>query len=110
MTDTMISLTEIETFAVQIADPDFDPLSIEKLIGHLGEAEFEAVIDRAVEISRGHSEAALSEADKLASLNQLAHAAGCPKGEPVIPWLQERGLIEQVDGGWHFKPAKPGAV
>ena len=60
MTDTMISLTEIETFAVQIADPDFDPLSIEKLIGHLGEAEFEAVIDRAVEISRGHSEAALS--------------------------------------------------
>jgi hypothetical protein len=107
----MITQTEIETFAMQIAEPDFDPSQIEALIGHLRDAEIEAVIDRAAEISREHGEAALSEADTLASLSRLAHATGCPRGEPVIPWLQERGLIEQVDGGgWRFKTPAPRAA
>jgi hypothetical protein len=104
---TNLNPTELETFAVQIADPAFDPSSIESLIGHLGEIEFEAVIDRAIEIARCSGEAVLSEADDLTSLSRLAHAAGCPKGEPVIPWLQERGLVEQVDDGWRFRAAKP---
>ncbi|HMF67604.1 MAG TPA: hypothetical protein VK602_08345 [Phyllobacterium sp.] len=39
---------------------------------------------------------------------RLARAAACPDGEPIIPWLQERGLIEQVDdGGWRFKTPAP---
>ncbi|WMT79499.1 hypothetical protein [Bradyrhizobium sp. Ash2021] len=107
---TKLNPTEIEAYAVQMADPDFDLSSIETLIGHLPEREFEAVFDRAAEISREYGKAALSEADTLAAMNRLAHATGCPHGEPVIPWLQERGLIEQVDDGWRFKTAKPGAV
>ena len=41
------------------------------------------------------------------SLTRLARATGCPLTEPIIPWLQERGLIENVEGGWRFKTAEP---
>jgi hypothetical protein len=70
--DTVISPSEIETFAMRIAEPDFDLSTIETLIGHLPERYFDAVIDRAAEIARG--EAAIAEADDLTSLNQLARA------------------------------------
>jgi hypothetical protein len=54
----MITPTEIEAYAVQIAEPDFETASIGPLIGHLGDAEFEAVMDRAAEISRDRGRAA----------------------------------------------------
>jgi hypothetical protein len=41
------------------------------------------------------------------SLTRLARATGCPLTEPIIPWLQEHGLIEKVDGHWRFKVAEP---
>lgn len=42
----MITAQQIEAFAVQIAEPDFviSKASIEPLIGHLGDAEFQAVM------------------------------------------------------------------
>jgi hypothetical protein len=103
---------EIEAFAMQIAEPGFEvsKASIEPLIGHLGASEFRTVLRRAAEISRERGRAAYAEADSLESLRRLGKAAGCPDGEPIIPWLQERGLIEEVDGGWRFKTAKPGAA
>jgi hypothetical protein len=105
----MITPAEIEAYAVQIAKPDFliSKASIEPLIGHLGDAEFKAVMGRAAEISRERGRAAFAEADKLETLTRLAHAAGCPSGTPVVPWLRERGLIEEVDGGFRFKTASP---
>jgi hypothetical protein len=107
----MITPTEIEAYAVQIAEPDFETASIEPLIGHLGDAEFEAVMDRAAEISRDRGRAAHDEADTLVALTRLAHAAGCPSGIAVVPWLQEHGLVEEVNSsGFGFKTAKPGAV
>jgi hypothetical protein len=52
----------------------------------------------------------MNTADTLKTLTRLARAAGCPRGVAVIPWLQERGLVEKVDGGWRFTTAKPGEV
>ena len=106
----MSTPAEIESYAVQIAEPDFETASIEPLIGHLGDADFEAVMNRAAEISRERGRAAFAEADSLENLDRLANAAGCPPDVPTIPWLQERGLIEEVDDGWRFKIAKPGAA
>jgi hypothetical protein len=106
----MISKSEIETYAGQIAEPDFETASIEPLIGHLGDAEFEAVMDRAAEISSERGLAAHAEADALRSVVRLAKATGIRAGGKPVPWLQERGLIEEVDGGFRFKTAKPGAV
>jgi hypothetical protein len=154
----MISAQEIEEYAKQIGQVDFDLVRDgEKLIGHLygddllavlvraseiareiavaakaeadrleaeannsfefdlsakdlGLAEFEAVIDRAEAVSRARGKAAYAAADTLAALIRLAHAAGCPSGVAVIPWLQERGLVEEVDGGFLFRTAKPGGA
>jgi hypothetical protein len=80
----MITAQQIEAFAVQIAEPDFviSKASIEQLIGHLGDAEFKAVMARAAEISRERGRAAFAVADTLETLTGLAHAAGCPSGTP----------------------------
>jgi hypothetical protein len=103
----MISPQEIEAFAVKLAVPG-EVSDIPALIGHLDEPDINAVLDRAEAISRERGEADLAEARVLKSLQRLAHAAGCPSGIPVIPWLQEHGLIEEVDGGWKFKAPLPG--
>jgi hypothetical protein len=102
-----ITQSEIEAFAVQIAEPDFKTESIEPLIGHLYGADVSAVLDRAAEIAREYAKAAFAEADATECLVRLANAAGCPDSESVIPWLLERGLIEKVEDGWRFKTAKP---
>jgi hypothetical protein len=106
----MITQTEIEAYAVQIGAPGFETASLEPLIGHLGDAEFEAVMDRAAEISRRRGKAAFAEADSLENLQRLAHAAGMPDGGKPVQWLQERGLIEKIGDGWRFKTAKPEAM
>jgi len=104
-----ITPLEIEAYAVKMAEPSFEvsEASIGALIGHLDPDDLNAVLDRSAEIAREHGEAAYVEAHVLESLQRLAHAAGCPSGIPVIPWLQERGLIEDVDGGWRFKAPLP---
>jgi hypothetical protein len=43
----MITPAEIETYAERIAAPGFEMALIEPLIGHLSDAEFKAVMDRA---------------------------------------------------------------
>jgi hypothetical protein len=103
MTDAL----QIEKYASQIAEPDFDTASIDPLIGHLSDAEIDIVMDRAADIAQERGPAAMAESDALKNLSRLAHAAGMPAGGKPIPWLQERGLIERVGDGWRFKTAKP---
>jgi len=104
----MITEAEIETYAEQIAAPGFATASIEPLIGHLDDADFGMVLKRASGISRARGRAADTAADSLETLTRLAHAAGCPAGVAVLPWLQERGLAEEVESGWRYKVPKPG--
>jgi hypothetical protein len=33
-----------------------------------------------------------------------------PDGGNPVAWLQERGLIEEINGALWFKPAKPGGA
>ncbi len=109
----MISQTEIETFATKISEPDFKPTPENMLavIGHLSQDEFDLVYARAMEIHNARIAAMQAEAMPLENLGRLAHAAGCPSGVPVIPWLAERGLVEQVaGGGWRIAKAKPSAA
>ena len=107
----MITETEIETYAVQIAESDFDMArGAENLIGHLYGEDFIAVMRRASEIARNVVATARAEANALENLERLAKATGCPEAKPMIPWLQERGLIEKVDGLWRLWIAKPAAV
>jgi hypothetical protein len=105
-----ISMKQVESFAQQIAEPDFDMSQVEPLIGHLNGPAFEAVMTRAEEIAREEAEKADAAADALEELRRLALASGCPKGTPYIPWLQERGLIEEVEDGWTFRKAGPGLL
>lgn len=104
----MITQTEIETFAAQIAEPTFEMANIEPLIGHLSETEMKAIMARAEAIAGEDIRAAQAEADTLEKVMRLAQASGCPDGAAVIPWLLERGLIERSGNG--FKTAKPRAV
>jgi hypothetical protein len=71
-------------------------------------ANLDAVLTRAQDISFDRN--APEQIDSTESLLRLAHATGCPESEAIIPWLQERDQIEQVEGGWRFKAAKPRAV
>jgi hypothetical protein len=129
----MITKAEIDALAVQIAEPDnfhrHVPI-IERLLG-LSKSEQDAVLERAEaieaqkwealaceraeELKQRRAEIARLKAELQApweALLRLARAAGCPGDAPVIPWLAERGLIEETKGGegWRFKAAKPGAV
>jgi hypothetical protein len=108
----MITQTEIETFATKISEPDFKPTTENMLavIGHLRQDEFELVYARASEIHEARIAAIKAEQNSFENLGRLAKAAGCPDGEKVIPWLQERGLVEQVAGGWRIAKAKPRAI
>jgi hypothetical protein len=103
----MISPQEIEAYAEQMAEPDFEMANIDGLIGHLDEADFDAVLARAEKISRETGDACLAAANALRDLVRLAHATGMPKGGQPVAWLQERGLIERVDDGFRVVPAKP---
>jgi hypothetical protein len=108
----MITPQEIENFARQMADPDFvvSEATIGPLIGHLPTADYRAVLKRAEEIARAASKAMAAEADALENVERLAHAAGMPDGGNPVAWLQERGLIEEINGALWFKPAKPGGA
>ena len=48
----MITQSEIEAFAVQVANPDLDGVA---LICHLSDADFNAVLNRAEDIPREHA-------------------------------------------------------
>jgi hypothetical protein len=109
----MISASEIEAFAVQIAELTFEvsKANISALIGHLDLPDYDVVLTRAAQIARQRGEADLAEAEALENLERLAHATGMPAGGKPIPWLQERGLVEEIDGGgFRFKTPRPGAV
>jgi hypothetical protein len=108
----LISETEIETYAVQIASPDFkiSDASFHALVGHLDKASIEAVMLRYAEIIRERGEALLAESDAITNLLRAAYATGMPEGGQPIPWLQERGLVEEVDGGWLLKKPGPKAA
>lgn len=81
---------QIEHIAVKIAEPD---CNWRALVADLSDADLDAVLTRAEEISGKMAASAQAEAEELAELTRLARAAGCPAGIPVIPWLEERGLI-----------------
>ena len=166
----MITQSEIEALAAQMAEPCFacTQRSIQRLIGHLDEEDFYAVLRRGGEISRDQTADAadadpvtlaeaeiemlgnqladdwskdkeMSEltaglyganldavlnraelisfrrsgaylADSAETLLSLARATSCPDDVAIIPWLQKRGLVEEVDGGWRFKKPKPGSI
>ena len=62
----------------------------------LDEAEL-AVADNAERQFREIGDRQMAHANLLERLNRLGHAAGCPSGDPMIPWLQRRGLI-RIEG------------
>jgi hypothetical protein len=106
----MITEQEIESLGQKLADLG-DWSKDGGLLDHLDEHDTDLVLARAeiIAITRGNDGAAL--ADSVESLIRLGKAAGCPDNEPMIPWLQERGLVEEVDGGgFRFRMAKPGAA
>ncbi len=110
----MVTKDDIETLAVQLADLDFEGMpetiideKIDAALIGLDDADERAVLERAAEISRERGQKLFEMVDKMNSLRRLAAAAGCPEDVPLIPWLQERGLIEQVDGGWRIKEPIP---
>jgi hypothetical protein len=112
----MITEADIEALGNQLADlwaadNDENSTSAESfaLIEHLEGDDLDDVLTRAQDISLVRNAPELI--DSTESLMRLAHATGCPDDEAVIPWLQERGLIEEVDGGgFRFKATKPGVV
>jgi hypothetical protein len=109
----MISKAEIETYATKISEKDFKPTPENMLavIGHLSQDEFDLVYARACEIHNAGIEAIKAESNSFKNLSRLAHAAGCPPGVKVLPWLAERGLVEQIAGvGWRITKAKPRSV
>jgi hypothetical protein len=103
-----VTLTEqeIEALGSQLADDwSRGECDTEATTGLHG-ANLDAVLTRAQDISLDRNAPELIDSGE--SLLRLAHATGCPDGEPIIPWLQERGLVEQVDdGGWRFKTPAP---
>jgi hypothetical protein len=109
----MISKTEIETYATKISAPDFNPTPENMLavIGHLSRDEFDLVHARGLEIYNARIEAMEAESNSFKNLLRLAQAAGCPSGVKILPWLAERGLVEQIAGvGWRITKAKPRSV
>jgi hypothetical protein len=106
----MISEQEIERLGNQLADlGDWSGEEGSALIDHLDDADTDAVLDRAGLISICRSWA--DHTDSLVDFVRLGQATGCPDGEPIFPWLKDRGLVEEVDGGgFRFKTARPGAV
>jgi hypothetical protein len=110
----MITEQEIESLGQQLADlwvaSDTHAARLD-LIDHLEGDDLDAVLTRAQDISFDRSLVGDSiDEDTSESLTRLARATGCPLREPIIPWLQERGLVEKVDGGFRFKTARPGEV
>ena len=51
---------------------------------------------------RTEAAAKFAQADMLERLSGLAVATGCPKGTPIIPWLEKRGLIERHERRYVF--------
>ncbi|MHC2578738.1 hypothetical protein ACVI1J_008978 [Bradyrhizobium diazoefficiens] len=59
---------------------------------------------------RGGAEGRLTLERGRETLTRLLHATGCPDDEPMLAWLEERGVAVRDEDGWHFKLPKPGAV
>jgi hypothetical protein len=112
---TMTSLEpRLEALAIKLAAVPFDGLTedqiddkISEVTAGLGEHHAGAVVERAIAINRQQAAAFQAEADALESLQRLMRATGCPEGEPGIPWLIERGLIERV-ADHRYRVLKPG--
>jgi hypothetical protein len=108
----MITPEEIETLGRKLADlwvADDTAAAKLDLIDHLEGDDLDAVLNRAQDISFDRNmEGDGVDEGTSESLTRLARATGCPLSEPIIPWLQERGLVEKVEDGWRFKKAKPG--
>jgi hypothetical protein len=103
--------TEIEALAVQIAAPGFDPTheNLRAVVGHLCRDEFKAVNEGAEKIYKSSIEEMQTARDSAVGLGRLARASGCPDNVVIIPWLRDRGLAEEVEGGvWKFKTAALG--
>jgi hypothetical protein len=105
-----ITEAEIETLGRYLADnwvaDDTGAARLDR-IDHLEGDDLDAVLDRAALISIVDGNR--TDEDTSERLTRLARATGCPLDEPIIPWLQERGLVEQLDdGSFRFKTAKPG--
>lgn len=90
---------EIETYAVKITEPDFEKskANVNALIGHLDAADRYAVLTRAAAIERQLAATSQKRAEMYKKLHRLAVEAACPDGEPVIPWLEARGLDKRDD-------------
>jgi len=102
-----LTAQEIEELAVQISHADCSAARLEELMGHLDDADSEAVLFRVEAFARGEGDYGVAMADAIESLLRLAHAAGCPEGEPPLPWLEARGLaFKSEEGGWTFKTPK----
>jgi hypothetical protein len=106
----MITEAEIEALGQQLANlwmaADTHAVKLD-LVDHLEGYDLNVVLARAelILIFEGIDE------DTSERLTRLARATGCPLSVPIIPWLQERDLVQQLDdGGFHFKTAKPGAA
>jgi hypothetical protein len=108
----MITPAEIETLGRKLADlwvaDDTHAARLDEF-DHLEGDDLDAVLTRAQDISFDRSLVG-DGIDEVTSesLTRLARATGCPLSEPIIPWLQQHGLLEEVDGVLRFKPAKPG--
>jgi len=113
----MMTEQEIEALATKLVDlGDAEGFA---LIAHLESDDLDAVLNRVEKImfDRNMAECPDSAESLMLALEQgeeslmrLLHATGCPDDEPMLVWLEERGLVEEVDGGWRFKTPKPSAV
>jgi hypothetical protein len=109
----MITPDEFASLMLTLSDPDFEPTeeNLNAAIGHLHGDDELLLLAVVGEIHEARIVEMKIDAERWKRLQRLAAAAGCPKDVKVLPWLQERGLVEQVEGGgWRIKAAKPRAV
>jgi hypothetical protein len=104
-----VTKSEIKTLAKKLDGVD-DLDEIGRLIGHLDEADQLAVLDRSDDIIWKQIAEIETRTVWRKELLRLAAASGCPVDAPIIPWLEERGLIEEEEVGdrvWRFKIVGP---
>ncbi len=100
---------EIEDLALKIVAAEDAGKTIEsigrELLGHLGPGDFDAVIERSIEVSTLDFQ---NESFFRQNVIRLARASGCPAGVNPIGWLMERGLIvEDESGDWRMRVVGP---
>lgn len=93
----MISQTEIETYAVQIAKPDFDVRTVRWLIGHLDSDDRKAVLMRAAQIEVLVAREAQIIAEM--ALERMEKEGRFPKGSYISPnrkvWFEDEIIAWQ---------------